>query len=582
MKKIVSMLVLVAMLLTALLSLASCGAPEDGGPEIDIYLGYELYDFDPTDYYVNSNAEQVLNLLFEPLFRLNEHGDLECAAAESYEVNTEEREIVIKLRESYWSDNTRVKASDFVYAWLNRLLDANNANPAAALLYDIEGAADAKAGEDLYDVQARATSSYELTIGYREGADYNRLLRNLASVATAPVHQSKISHTTSTYWSKQVHTLDTNGPFKVIRYSLTDSELVLGRNKGYHQDYEEVSYRGQVTPGQLVGFTTATGEEIALSYSDIESKTIFYMLDAPVSDRIDKADSATKVDDTSVYTYVFNTDLALFRIPEVRLALSMAIDREAIAEAVALGKAADGFLPDISGGSSEALISTEADLEAAEALLESDEVAAKLKGVSKSFTITIPDREEDIIAAELVEAAWESLGFSVTVETVGSIKTTIASEEDSSQDIEFYDCGIQALVKDAALGERNFDVIAVDWQTYSADPFVGLASLSYSLSGCGYDFAQSMARPSISGWVDSEYSSLIANAYKAWGEERAQLLLQAEAYLCEAMPVCPILFNQNIGFASSELSGIKYDGLGNIIFTKVDQWNYKEYLKEEE
>ena len=194
MKKTVSLLLVLSMLLGCLLALASCGEPEDGGAMIKVYLGNEVFDFDPTDYYADSNAEQILSLLFEPLFRINAKGKLEMAAAEDYEVNEEDRKIVLTLRESYWSDDVRVKAADFVYAWGERLLNPNNPNPAAALLYDIENAAAVKSGiGTVSDIAIKATDVYELTVTYREGADVDRLLRNLASIATAPARQDVVS-----------------------------------------------------------------------------------------------------------------------------------------------------------------------------------------------------------------------------------------------------------------------------------------------------------------------------------------------------------------------------------------------------
>ena len=100
MKKIISLLLALMMLFGSMLALVSCGAPADDGAEIRIYLGSEISDLDPTDYYVNNNAEQLMSLMFEPLFKLNANGGLECAQAESYTVDTLTREIVIQLRAS--------------------------------------------------------------------------------------------------------------------------------------------------------------------------------------------------------------------------------------------------------------------------------------------------------------------------------------------------------------------------------------------------------------------------------------------------------------------------------------------------
>ena len=65
-------------------------------------------------------------------------------------------------------------------------------------------------------------------------------------------------------------------------------------------------------------------------------------------------------------------------------------------------------------------------------------------------------------------------------------------------------------------------------------------------------------------------------------EEYYKLLDEAEAYLVEAAPVCPIFFNENVSFVSPELSGVLFDGFGNVIFTKVQQKNYQNYLEDED
>jgi hypothetical protein len=107
MKRIFSLLLVISMLLGCALALGSCSAPANYGAEISVYLGESVYDFDPTDYFVENNARKVLSLLFEPLFSLNSRGGLENAAAAGYRVDRNERQIVINLKESYWSDACR-------------------------------------------------------------------------------------------------------------------------------------------------------------------------------------------------------------------------------------------------------------------------------------------------------------------------------------------------------------------------------------------------------------------------------------------------------------------------------------------
>ena len=587
MKRLLSLILTVVMILGTLTALTSCGTPKNNGAEINIYLGSQVFDFDPSDYYVSSNAERVLSLIYEPLFTLKKNGKIKCAAAESYKVDKDERKIVIDLRESYWSDNIQVKAADFVYAWCERIINPVNPNPAAALFLEVEGVREVMKGEaGISDIGIKATEMDQITITYREGADYKRILKNLASVATSPVRQDVVE-SAETYWSKS--SVVTNGAFKIKSYDKEDGTFELMRNVGYHQDFSAKDYDKNVRPGLLYGDFTFPDSNITVSYQDLKNKVTFVMADATLEERAKYEKKADTADHTSTYTYVFNTSHPLFADVNVRLALSAAIDRNAIIEAITFGKAADGFIPDVSGGSEESLISTGADLNAAKAYLAKANKA--VVDANKSFTLTIDSDEQSKAIAEIVKAAWEKLGFSVTVNSV------IGKESELSTGGKVTDSGIQYLIKEASYGNVNFDVIAVDWQMYTLDPIAGLASLATELGGMGREqidgtpasgalggaYGSNSSRSNITGWSDAKYDELILKASVcADKKERAKMLAEAEAYLISNMPVCPLVFNQTFVFTSSKISKLKFDGLGNLDFTNVKLGNYKKFYKPEE
>lgn len=580
MKKIFSLVLVLSLLLSSALVLTSCGAPENEGAQIPVYLGEPIYDFDPTDYYVDSNADQLMSLLYEPLFTLTEKGKLKKAAADKYEVNEEERTIVIELRETYWSDGSRVLASDYIYAWRDVILDPTKANPAAALFYDIENAAEIKKGEaSSYEFGATG-SLYEITIVYREGADYEQLLKNLASVATAPLRQNGVAQSSS-YWAKSVNSIYTNGPFKVDTLDYEDGILTLTRNLGYHQNPNKVDYDNEVNPYILTTPFEVAGKTVELTYSDIEDKAIFIMSDATLADRSANKGEAEVYDDLSTYTYVFDTTNPLFANKDVRKALSLVIDRNAIISAITFGKAADGFVAPLAAKDIEqSLISASANKAAAEELL----AGVNFAGISKSFTLTVNDDAESIAIAEIVKEAWESLGFSVTIDAVGIIESTIIDFANNTN-IVVKDSKIQYLVKEASKGNVQYDVIAVDWQMYSGDPFVALASLTSDINGCGaiFDDAETSLRPNISVWSNAEYDALINAAYSTANDDaRNGYLKDAEKLLMEEMPIIPLVFNETAVFTAKGISKVKVDGLGNLNFTDVKLKKYEKYLPEVE
>ncbi len=582
MKKILSLFFALVLFVGCAAALASCDAPEDAGPEIAVYLGEEIYDLDPTDYYVNSNAEQIMSLLFEPLFRINEKGKLEEAGAKKYKVNEEERTIVIQLRDSYWSDDYQVKAQDYIYAWVKRVLHPDRANPAAALFYDIENALAVKTGvKSIDEFGAVASGPFEITIKYREGADYERILWNLASVATSPARED-IIHPAEGYWAKGPSTIVTNGPFKISNLDASSGAFSLERNLGYHQIPSDKKYTDEVIPGQLISFLNGYGEEILLSYEDIQSKAVFYALEAPLEMRAEHKAEATVVDDLSTYTYVFNTENELFAIPEVRRALSMALDRNAMVKAVTFGKVADSF---VAAPLAEQLylfgerpLATQQNIMAAKQLLDS--VSDKLQGKELAFTLSISNTERDIAIADIAQAAWTELGFAVTVNVLDLTTNTVISQE---QEVEIVDSTIQYLVKNASYGKREFDIIALDWQMYSTDPFVALAAFTSSMNGCGKDFGLNQTRTNITGWWNSSYDAYMNAAYMANNlGERIVALQNAEEILLEECPIIPLIHNQNFSFQNADISDVTIDGLGNFVLTEATQENYQAYLKKEE
>lgn len=585
MKKILSMILVLALALGSVVALSSCGAPKDAGAEIPIYIGEAIYDFDPTDYYADSNAEEFMSLLYEPLFTINAKGKLEEAAAKKYKVDKEERTITITLRESYWSDGVRVKADDYLYAWRNVILDPNRANPAAALFYDIENAIEVKNGSLSNSELGITASLYEITIKYREGADYKQLLKNLASVATSPIRQDVSANATG-YWSKNPNTVMTNGPFMIADISYDKGVINLARNNGYHQSPNKVDYDNNVRPYIIDAHFNYTAEEDgqmvekSISYSDIESKAVFYMGDASIEDRVANKGSAKVTDALSTYTYVFNTSKEIFSKKEVRQALSMALNRQAMAEAVALGKAATAFVSPLASKNIHAdLISTDACIDAAKKLIES----ANLTADQMKFTLTVNDDEESRKLAEMAIASWAEIGFTVTPVYATTITNNV-KDFSSNEYVEIVDSEIQALVKDASFGYADFDVIAVDWNMYSTDPFVALASFTSHMNGNGADFSNSSytVRTNISGWTSAKYDELLDNAYAATSENaRNSYLKAAEELLVSEAPIIPVLFNQNISFTSNQLKKVTVDGLGNVVFTNAKLKNYKEYLKED-
>jgi oligopeptide transport system substrate-binding protein len=575
-----------AMMLGAASVLTACGKPKDDGAHIAVYLGDCAYDLDPSDYFVSDNAAELMRLIYEPLFNINEKGKLKCAAADDYKVDKDTRTIVITLKESYWSDGAQVKADDYVYAWRDVILNPNNANAAAPLLYDIENAVEVKSGElSIYDLGLSA-SLFEITIKYREGADYEQLLKNLASVATAPVREDVVNLAPG-HWSKNANTIVTNGPFKIKNLDYNFGELTLERNIGYHQPTTAKKYTDQVTPYLLMSTFSVAGSEVKLGYNELVNNTVFYLGEASLADRKAHKDDAIVGDLASTYCYVFDTTNPLFANKNVRKALSLAINRDAMVAAITFAKPATGLLSSVSSADMytkkipQALISSGANMEEARKLLAS----VDFTGISKKFTLTVENNEESLAMASLAEASWEQLGFDVTVKPVTYVTSSVKDKQTDST-IDVMDSTIQYYVKGAADGlKAEFDVIGIDLQTYSTGGFAALCGFTSKMNGNGVDLSldsedKNYYRANITGWSNETYDKYIMDAYKATDADvRAENLRKAEALLVSEAPIIPVVFNQSFAFVSKELKKVEVDGLGNIVLTEAKLKDYEKYIK---
>ena len=183
--------------------------------------------------------------------------------------------------------------------------------------------------------------------------------------------------------------------------------------------------------------------------------------------------------------------------------------------------------------------------------------------------------------ANVVKAAWESIGFTVNVNAVGTVESVVG---DGASETKILDSELQVIVNKAAredfYGEdRGFDVIGIDWQMYSTDPFVALSAFADRYSGSGVSLpALDAAYGNIAGYSDEAYNELIKKAYNETNvKERNDILHEAEEKLVESACIVPLVFNQTFTFQHKHISKVKFDGFGNIILTDMKQKKYEKY-----
>lgn len=631
MKRIVTLALTVVMLLSTVLGLASCGMENDGAIIASYYVG-EMYDFDPARAALDDDAMRVMSLLYEPLFTLDEKGRLQNALAEDYEIfrNEEDGEyyMEIYLKDTMWSDSMKgaVKASDVVYAW-KRILEPDFPSQAAPLLYDIENAVEAKSAAmdakghpiTTEDIGATAENETTIRINFRKVLDedgtviepnYEAFLRNLTSVALAPVCQSVVS-SQEDYWGKRAYTIVTNGPFKVGTLDTMLGEFTLERNRYYEYSYEEKDLvadkapDAHVTPYRIATDWMLTKEEMADLFA---AKSLFIMSDMPLELRQSMKGDIESNDTLSTMSILLNTakEDSPFASAAIRRTLSSVLNRQAIAELLVFATPATGFIP---GGVFNADSRRDSFREEGGNLLstgvaETDpDFNAAFKALSnKKLTLGYNDTEADKAVAENIKAAWETLGFKVTLQALSYKEDGVYLEtpktEEQMYDISFYTSSLVEAYHNnfsyystdryGAQSLVTLDALIIDYQMLSPDPFAPLCGFSSTLNGngvSGLNTTPSNLTQTIkplthmTGFSNAAYDALIEKAYNERDlEARAEYLHDAEELLLQEMPIIPLTFGQCHYLVSSKIKNVEVGYYGYPIFTKTKLKNYEKYL----
>ena len=553
-KKLLCLALCVFMLLPVF---AGCGSdPDDVGQTLNLTLAEPVYDLDPAYAYRSESAMQLAKMMFATLFSVDDNGKLKNTKTDlvkKYKIEDDDEQgiyrITLTLRETMWTDGSAVSAKDVLFAW-TRILKPTMISDAAVLLYDIKNAYAAKNGDCSVDeIGVIAIDEETLQIDFEQPINYKAFLLNLANPCLAPLKKSSVD--TSVDWSKDPATIVCSGPF-TLREFTPDKTLVLERNSYYFRDREKDDIKKSVTPYRLNFNLEMTAEEQLAAYKD---GTLDAIANIPLESRKDYKKDATLANALSTTAYYFNVNNELFANADVRRALSVAIDREAIAEMLVYAEAATGFVPT---GVFEAnkknakfrdkggdLISASANIEEAKNILSD----AGVKASGQKFSITVRNTEADLAVAEAVKASWEELGF----------KINIVKRDSWKAGRDYLADGISAMIESG-----SFDVLAIDVKSLGTSAFNLLAPFAtgYTCQDMIFNTDGYVDAVNLSGYVSEEYDALINEAFAEKDlKKRATILHKAEELLLKDMPVVPVVFNKTV-ILTDDVKGIDADYFG--------------------
>lgn len=559
MKKILS-LVLLSVLLLSLFS--GCAVdPEDKGAMIPVAISKEMKNYDPVPMIYDAELVKNTGLLYEGLTVVKENGKVDNGLAKDWYTKIDEERgeywLYFELEEgTSWDDEKYVQADDFVYAW-RRILSPSTSSPAAALLYNIKNAKAYKAGDvTADDLGVYAESDTLLKIEFEGPFDLDQFLLNVSSPALVAQREDNVYGNEQT-WATTLDNFSANGPF-TLKNLEAGERMTFQRNPVYLREKEsDTAVFKVVKPWKLMqDFTLDATEQM----EEFQNGEIHFISNFTKETYAEYEKEMKTTDLLSVYSYFFNTTKAPFDNALVRQALSIALDREEIAEISGLGakpatglvtygvrntKASNSFRK--KGGD---LIDTTANLKEAKALIKE----AGITPSDYTFTIYTLRDEADVAIAEYTKEVWESLGFNVKLSQGGGMNYT------------------------NKLYEGQFDVIGIDYQGLTTDAFSFLAPFAKEYSGEAINIESEVrTAPHVTGFDDKEYNELIDKIFNTLDvKERAELLHQAEEMLLELAPVAPLHFNVNSYMKSKKLSGLEVSGYGYVIFTEAKLKNYEE------
>ncbi len=358
--------------------------------------------------------------IFEPLLLINENNEVVGGQAESWETSEDGLTWTFTMRDGLkWSDGTDLNAKDFEYSF-KRMVNPDTAAPyAETCLGMIDGFDAAQAGDaDALNVKA-SDDGKTLTIVLSYPCSY---FDKMAAFATmSPVQQATVEANGDS-WCTSADTFVSNGPYMITDWTPSE-RIVLTKNPNYVGGWDSSKIVSDTITLLLL-------EDSSASYAAYNSGEAQLIKDVPT----DEIPSLTKAEDggdfyvdTILGTYYVSLNLQrdAFQDAKVRKALSLAIDRDYVANTIMQGTytTADsivgpgivdesGYFHD-NGNAPYISADYEANLAEAKKLLEE---AGYPNGEGyPTIEYSTNDAGYHVPLAEYLQQAWGDLGITLTI-----------------------------------------------------------------------------------------------------------------------------------------------------------------------
>ena len=490
--------------------------------------GGDVADLDP--HIVPGIAEgKVIAPLFEPLVGCDPAANPEPALAERWEVSADGLVYTFHLRPGLkWSNGEPLTAQDCVDSW-RRILTPSLAADYAYLFYIIKGAEAFHRGRqpDFARVGLAAPDPRTLQVTLERPVPY--FLQLLPNTPWLPVNVRAIAaigdpYRRGTPWTRPGRMV-TSGPF-LLKEWISSQRVIVAKSPLY---WDQARVRLNE-----IHFSLADNEDVEerafrsgqrhVTEALAPSKIAAYRQQSPGLLRIDPY--------FNTFFLRFNTRRAPFTDPRVRQALSLVIDRAALADKILLGgqtpattfvhPLTPGYTPPEQPGR---------DVAAAQRLL----AAAGFPGGRGllPITLTFANSNNFRLVAEAVQEMWR---------------------RDLGLQVQLVNREFKTLLDERRRGD--FDILFSNWLGDYPDATTFLDLLRRD-NGNNH-----------TGWADPAYDALLDEAARTLDPAaRSALLRRAEALMLAAAPIAPLYFNTHVYLLQPSVKGWQP--------TLLDQLSYK-------
>lgn len=462
-------------------------------------------------------SASALNMLFEGLTRLDETGQVQPAAARSYEISPDGLTYTFRLRENFWSNGDPVTAHDFASAWLT-LLNPSFPAPNAFQLFDIRHARTAKLGKrPLNEVGIQVPDAHTLVVTLEKPVAH---FLNLTSFhAFFPVNQRVVEQHPK--WAEgDFAFFVSNGPFQLKEWK-PRNELQFVKNP-YYWAKESIHL-------DEIRFIVIAEETALKLFEKGELDWVGSPLSTLPLDALSSLQAEGKLQTaraTGTHWLRLNTADSSLQDVKLRQALALAIDRKSLVKHLIQGDAlpATGIVPPSQTWQATTYFLDANSAKAQELFQEAVSGQDKPK-----LTLVYGNTERHHKLAQALQEQWHHvLGLEVSLEALeGKI---------------FYD----------KLRSGQFTLANGSWFADFQDPINFLTVFKEKSNGTNN-----------TGWENPTYQNLLEQALVEQNrEKRTAMLREAEGLLIKEMPVIPLFYYSFNYMTNPKLQGVRLNELG--------------------